>query len=98
MQQPWCNACVGRRCKAWDDLLQDYHLLFQGNSNAVSGGAAKLGGCLQQRCSEHSNWLCREVPKGSQMFLPTRKVLFRNIGIQEALQSLALSEETIRLC
>ena len=44
MQQPWDNARAGRRCQAWDQLLQNYHLLFQDNSNAVSGGAAaKLG-------------------------------------------------------
>ena len=44
MQQPWCNACAGRRCQVWENLLQDYHLLFQGSSDLVSGGAAaKLG-------------------------------------------------------
>ncbi len=48
MQQPWSNACVGRRCQAWGNLLQNYHLLIQGNSNAVSGGAAKLRDWVRQ--------------------------------------------------
>ena len=58
MQQPWCNACAGHRCEAWDNLLQNYHLLSQGSSNAVSGGAAKLVEWVRQLYFERSERLC----------------------------------------